>query len=218
MEKALQWWYAQKLSQLSSEANLIREQLLQESFAMRRSLELSSDKLSLCPASHQKYIEQLERFHSSLKQLSDRLFPSSLNEGLPYAIRQSSEQWQRSLNYQFQLNLPQNWLSVMPLASFVALDVLEDLLHIQADKKSAYNLVLIDLEQTVADGKTNNELKVVLSANNPSQLIVKDDLTPQNASGKDRELQYLQHMFESLTSGTCQNIVTRNTNIWLFNW
>ena len=44
MENALQWWYKKKLTQLESEANLIREQLLQESFAMRRSLELSDEQ------------------------------------------------------------------------------------------------------------------------------------------------------------------------------
>jgi len=47
VEEALQWWYHKKLGQLESEANLIREQLLQESFALRRSLELSSIKSNL---------------------------------------------------------------------------------------------------------------------------------------------------------------------------
>ena len=44
MEEALQWWYKKKLTQLKSEADVIREQLLQESFAMRRSMEISSIK------------------------------------------------------------------------------------------------------------------------------------------------------------------------------
>lgn len=204
MEKALQWWYARKLRQLESEANLIKEQLLQESFAMRRSLELSSDKLGFCTASHQKYLKRLESFHSSLKQLGDRLYPSSLNEGLPYAIEQSSQQWQQLFGYQFQLNLTQNWVSVTPMVDFIILSILEDLLRIQVEKTLSNNLVFIDLEQNVFDGKTNNRLKVVLAA--------------EDTLSNDRELEYLQQMFESLTSGTCKSIVMENSNIWLFKW
>ncbi|MEM7759057.1 MAG: hypothetical protein AAF298_13150 [Cyanobacteria bacterium P01_A01_bin.40] len=74
MEQPWRWCYYKKLRQLESEVNLIREQLIliQESFSLRRSLELSSAKSDKFVFCHQKYIEQIENFHSSLKALSDR--------------------------------------------------------------------------------------------------------------------------------------------------
>ena len=87
MDEALQWWYQKVLKQLESEANLICEQLLQESFAVRRSLELSSLKPNeLASSSRQKCVAQLEDFHFTLKELRDRLSPPYLNEGLPFAL------------------------------------------------------------------------------------------------------------------------------------
>jgi predicted deacetylase len=72
VEEALQWLYKKKLMHLESEANLIREQLLQESLAMRRSLELSSiEPNEFASSSRQKCAAQLENFHSTLKELSD---------------------------------------------------------------------------------------------------------------------------------------------------
>lgn len=204
MEEALQWWHAKKIGQWSSEANLIRERLLQQSFVLRRSLELSSDKLGPCTVPNRRHLKQLEDFHSSLKQLSDRLFPSSLNEGLPYAIEQSTQKWQQSLGYQFRLNLAPDWMSAAPTADFIILGVLEDLLRIQAEKKLSNNLVVIDLKQNIFDGKINHELKVVLAVN--------------EAPDNERELEYLQQIFRCLASGTCQNVVAGDSNIWLFNW
>ena len=72
VEEALQWLYKNQLRHLESEANLIREQLLQESLAVRRNLELSSiASHELASSSRQKCVAQLENFHSTLKQLGD---------------------------------------------------------------------------------------------------------------------------------------------------
>lgn len=133
MEEALQCWYQKGLRQLESEANLIREQLLQESLAMRRSLELSSSKSNKSlRSSRQKCVAQLENFHSTLKELSDRLCPPYINEGLPFALHYLTERWQKRLpSCQFELSWPHNWGSQTSTDSLIILNILEYLLRIK---------------------------------------------------------------------------------------
>ena len=219
MKEAIQWWYQKKLRQWSSEANLIREQLLQESFAMRRSLELSSAKSDKFAPRHQKYVEQLENFHSNLKELSDRLDPPYLNEGLPFSIQYSVEQWQERLpKCQFKLNLPQKWQQKSSVDDFIVLNILEDLLRIQEAKNLSNNLIAIDLEQNLSICEFNNQLKVMFVVENCNNSIVDGDLVRGNSYGNRQELQYLQQIFKSLTSGSCSNILSENSDIWLFKW
>ena len=210
MKEALQWWYKRKLTQLKSEANVIREQLLQESFAMRRNLELSPIKSGKFAACHQRYVEQLEDFHSSLKELSDRLYPSYIEAGLPAALQYSVEQWQKQLpHFQFELSLPQNWRSPNSTDSSIVLDILKDLLRIKEGKTLFNNLIFIALEQNTSSCSTNNQLKVMFLGKKVNDIAINSDRT---------ELQYLQQTFESLTSGSCSNILTEDSDVWLFNW
>lgn len=219
MKEAIQWWYQKKLRQLESEANLIREQLLQESFAMRRSLELTSMKSDKFAACHQKYVEQLENFHSSLKELSDRLYPPYLNEGLPFALQYSVKLWRERLpEYQFKLNLPQKWQPKSSANDFIVLNILEVLLHIQEAKNLSNNLIFIDLEQNPSIDKFNDQLKVVFVGEKSNIFIADSDRTEEDTYGNRRELQYLQQIFEGLTSGSCSNISGENSDLWLFEW
>ena len=221
MEKAWQWWYNQKLTQLESEANLIRDQLLQESLAIRRSLELSlvqADKSNSSSSSHQKCVERLEQFSFTLKELSDRLYPPYLNEGLPFALQYSVERWQKQMpKCKFKLNLPQAWLHETSTDSSIVLSILEDLFRIQEAKTLSNNLIFIDLQQNLFGCRANNELKIIFEEKN-DQATVRDNLAKHDAFSNKQELQYLQQIFESLTSGSCRNILTEDSNIWLFKW
>lgn len=210
MKKALQWWYKKKLAQLEFETELIRDRLLQESFAMRRSLEISALKSNeFNSSSCQKCITQLEDFSITLKQLSDRLYPSYLNEGLPLALKYSVTQWQNQLpNCQFKLNLPQKWQQKSSVNSFIILNILEDLLRIQNVNTLFNKLIFINLEQNKSISGLKNRLKITFDENS-SELTAKRDW---------QEYTYIQQMFESITSGSCQNILTENSNVWLFEW
>ena len=211
MEEALQWWYQKGLRQLESEANLIREQLLQESLAMRRSLELSSSKSNeSLRSSRQKCVAQLENFHSTLKELSDRLCPPYINEGLPFALHYLTERWQKRLpNCRFELSLPQNWRSPTSTDSLVILNILEDLLRIKEAKTLFNNLIFIALKQDSSNFNSNNQLKVMFLEEKTSNSTVNNDRT---------ELEYLQQTFEGLTSGSCSNVSTEDRDVWLFEW
>ena len=75
MKKALQWWYKKKLTQLELETELIRDRLLQESFAMRRSLELSALESNESNSfSYQRCITQLENFSITLRTYAKEKF------------------------------------------------------------------------------------------------------------------------------------------------
>ena len=215
----MQWWSQKKLRQLKSEANLIREQLLQESLAMRRSLELSSIKSNQFAACHQKYVEQLENFHSSLKALSDRLDPPYLNEALPFALQFSVERWRERLpESQFKLNLPQKWQPKSSANDFMVLSILEDLLNIQKTNTLSNNLIAIDLEQNLSISKFDNQLQVMFLGEKATKSISDRDRAEEDTYGNRQELQYLQQIFEGLTSGSCSNVSGENSDLWLFEW
>lgn len=235
MKEAIQWWHQKKLKQLESEANLIREQLLQESFAMRRSLELSSvksDKFASCHQHddwtstgytsvprHQKYVEQLENFHSSLKELSDRLYPPYLNEGLPFALQHSVERWQQRLpECQFELNLPSKWQKESSADDSMVLNILEDLLNIQKTHTLSNNLIAIELEQNSSLGKFDRQLKVMFVRERTKNFTADNTCAEEITDGTRQKLQYLQQIFEGLTSGSCSNILGENSELWLFEW
>ncbi|MBE9044705.1 hypothetical protein IQ255_09845 [Pleurocapsales cyanobacterium LEGE 10410] len=219
MKEAIQWWYQKKLRQWSSEANLIREQLLQESFAMRRSLELSSIESDKLTAHHQKYVERLENFHSSLKQLSDRLDPPYLNEGLPFALQYSVERWRERLpESQFKLNLPPFWQQKSSTDDFMVFSILEDLLNIQKTNTLSNNLIAIDLEQNLFISKFDRQLKVMFVGEKATNSRLDSDRVEEDTNGNRQELQYLQQIFEGLTSGSCKNISGENSDLWLFEW
>lgn len=211
MEEALQWLYKNQLRHLESEANLIREQLLQESLAVRRNLELSSiASHELASSSRQKCVAQLENFHSTLKQLGDRLFPPCINEGLPFALQYSIQKWREQFpGCQFELNLPPSWLQKSPAHNFIILNVLEDLLRIQATAAISNNLILINLKQDTTNRKSNNQLKVT---------FIHQDLNKQLSKNNQQELKYLQKSFECITSGACHSTWTKDSNTWFFSW
>jgi hypothetical protein len=211
VEEALQWWYHKKLGQLESEANLIREQLLQESFVMRRSLELSSIKSNeFVSPSRQQYVVQLENFHSSLKAISDRLFPPCINEGLPFALQYSVKKWREQFpGCQFKLDLPLNWRQKAQAPNFITLNIAEELLLVQIGESLTKNLIIIELKQNSLNHQLNNQLKIT---------FVEQESNKQLLRNNQQELKYLQKSFECLTLGSCKNTLTKDSNIWSFKW
>ena len=149
MEQAMQWWYDRQSQKLTWEAAQIRDCLLQESLAIRRSLELSlinSDKLSINPEI--KWIEQFENFHAYLKGLCDRLSPPYLEEGLPFALDYLIQKWQReSTNCEFQLQVTSK-LNQNPLNyNRIILSILDEVLKIEILDLLQKVFIYIDLQQ-----------------------------------------------------------------------
>ena len=106
----LQWWHQQQLQARRTEADSIRNGLMQEVFAMRRQLEVAvqpaAKDVSAVTASR-VHLAELERIYSALEEISNRLdFPFS-QDSLPLALRHRLKPWQRSL--QINMDFSHDW-------------------------------------------------------------------------------------------------------------
>ena len=186
MEQALQWWNDQRSEQLTLEAIQIRDRLLQESFAVRRSLELAQLKSDWL----YQWIERFEIFHNSLKELSDRLSPPYLEEGLPWAMEYLIEQWKITKpNYEFKWQFIPQWQDDRSQRNRIILTTLDELFKIETAKDLQKGLIFIDLKQNQRD----NQLKITINYSNSDAITLSD---------RHPELEYLQQSFRVLTSGT----------------
>ena len=48
--------------------------------------------------------------------------------------------------------------------------------------------------------------------------ISDSDRVAEDTHGNRQEVQYLQQIFEGLTSGSCSNVSGENSELWLFEW
>ncbi|MDJ0568052.1 MAG: hypothetical protein QNJ53_03300 [Pleurocapsa sp. MO_192.B19] len=207
MEQAIQWWYEQQYRQLTWEADQIRDRLLQESFSVRRSFELSSiesNKLSVNP--EHKWIERFEIFHMYLKELSDRLSPPYLEEGLPLAIEYLLQKWIIAKpNCEFQLQLIPQWQQNSSERNRIILTTLDELLRIEVSEFIKKAFIFIDLQQNQRD----NQLKIIVKP-------LKFDATV--FSNKCSELEYLSQSFRVLTSGTWITQTYKSESTHCLSW
>ncbi|MBD2409679.1 hypothetical protein FACHB389_24065 [Nostoc calcicola FACHB-389] len=207
IQQSLQWWSSRQSMKLFVEAERIRDDLLQESFTIRRNLDLLTvDNLNLSDNKIQECLKQIDNFHHSLVQLSDRLFPASLQDSFPLAIECLLEPWLVS-NPQlyFQIDLPLYWRHEPAERSLIVLTALNELLTITLAEVLASTSVYITLKQQ----KNIGQLIVEITYSNMSTFVLHSRLP---------ELNYLCETFRLLTSGKCFNR-TRNMNIrWYFYW
>jgi hypothetical protein len=206
-EKALQWWSKRQSMYLFQESHQIREQLLQESFVLRRSIERDlAESAELLPQNHQAWLNQLEQLHHSLEKLSDRLVPAYTEDSLPIAIQCLIKSWQlRNPPVKFQLDLPIGWRQEQPERNLLIIKILDELLKINLANNSTKMLINICLK----------------SQYNANQLIIKsnyyDDTTPIN-SLKSKDFEYLSETFRVLTSGQCFYRREDSKMSWYFSW
>ncbi|MDF5710707.1 MAG: hypothetical protein PUP90_24320 [Nostoc sp. S4] len=207
IQQSLQWWSSRQSMKLFVEAEKIRDDLLQESFTIRRNLDLLRvDNLNVSDNKIQECLKQIDNFHHSLVQLSDRLFPASLQDSFPLAIECLLEPWLVS-NPQlyFQIDLPVYWRHEPAERSLIVLIALNELLTITLAEVLASTSIYINLKQQ----KTIGKLIVEITYTNMSTFVLHSRLP---------ELNYLYESFRLLTSGKCFS-KTNNLRIsWYFYW
>ncbi|QSJ20889.1 hypothetical protein JYQ62_20665 [Nostoc sp. UHCC 0702] len=192
IQQALQWWFSRQSFKLFLEAKKIRDGLLQESFTIRRSLDLlAQDNLNLTTNKTQEYLKQADNFHHALVQLSDRLFPAYIQDSLPLAIECLLEPWLTS-NSQlyFHFDIPPYWRYEPAERSLLVLRALEELLILTLSNVSVSTSIFISLKQQ----KNIGQLMVQITYPDLSTVIFYSSL---------RELKSLCESFRFLTSGTC---------------
>jgi hypothetical protein len=207
IQEALQWWASRESTKLFLEAEKIRDGLLQESFTIRRSLEmLTVDNLELSPNQTQECLKKIDTFHHSLAQLSDRLFPAYLQDSLPLAIQSLLEPWIASRNHiYFHVDMPDCWRHEPAEGSLIVLRALEELLRITLPEV----LTPISIYITLKQQGNIAQLLVQITYPDVSNLVFYSSLP---------ELAHLCESFKFLTSGKCF-CRTKNLSVtWYFCW
>ncbi|NJL09630.1 MAG: hypothetical protein HC908_03810 [Calothrix sp. SM1_7_51] len=209
-QKSLQWWSARQSLKLFLEAEKIRDDMLQESFTIRRSLELlpadNREPSELSLKTTQNCLKAIDSFHQSLSTLSDRLFPPYLQDSLPLAIQTLLLPWITSQpQVYFQIEIPSYWRHEPAERSFIVLRSLEELLRIILPELQEQASVYIAFKTRAKFG----------------QLIVQftyPDIDTEIYYSNIKDLQHLCESFKFLTSGKCFIRIKHNKIIWSFWW
>ncbi|WP_202895419.1 hypothetical protein [Iningainema tapete] len=206
-QQALRWWSDRQSMKLFAEAEKIRDDLLQESFTIRRNLELLPvESLELSFDHTQECLNKINNFHLSLAQLSDRLFSAYLPEGLPLAIELLLQPWVASHPHiYFKMDVPSYWRDEPAERCIVILSTLEELLRITLPQVLTQISIYINLKQQ----ENIRQLLVEITYPDESTLEFHSNIP---------ELGYLSDSFRVLTSGKC---FCRNNNLsvaWYFFW
>lgn len=206
-QQALQWWFRRQSMQMCRESEKIRDGLLQESFSMRRSLELSLvDNVEISTKKSEDWLKKVENLHHSLEELSDRLSPAYIEDSLPLAIEWLLTKWRsRNPRLKFEMELPAHWRHEPPDRSMVILRVLDELLRITSSELLTDISIHVSLKLQGDIG----ELIVHISYLDLPTLVSYYNL---------KDLEYLSQTFRFLTSGQCFRRRKKLSVVWYFCW
>jgi hypothetical protein len=207
IKQALQWWSYRQSKKLFLEAEKIRDSLLQESFTIRRNLDvLKINDLNLSIHQISEYTKKIDNFHHSLVQLSDRLCPGYIQDSLPLSIQCLLVPWVASHPHvYFHIDMPGSWQHESVECSLIILRALEELLTITLRKFLTPIAIHISLKST----DNTRQLTVKITYSEISHHIFYSNLP---------ELKYLGDSLEFLISGKCF-YNSKNLRIsWHFCW
>ncbi|MBD2292969.1 hypothetical protein H6G06_05600 [Anabaena sphaerica FACHB-251] len=207
IKEALQWWSYRQSIKLFLESEKIRDSLLQESFSIRRSLDvLKIDNPNISIYEISEYIKKIDNFHHSLVQLSDRLCPVYIQDSLPLSIQCLLDTWVTSNSHvYFLIDMPVYWQHESVECSLIILTALEELLRITLREFTTPVAIHISLK---LKGNTKN-LTVKITYSDISTLMCYTNLT---------ELKYLSDSLQFLISGQCFYNSTNHRIAWYFCW
>lgn len=201
-----QWFCTRQFHQLLTQSEIIREQLLQQTFALMRSQELGA--MEACSADDaqqwQNCLALTQTFNQSLENLSNELWPPFVEESLPLALQHVIKQWTDQKTVQLRLELPSEWPQQQPDKQRMVLwCVRQCLLVLQSGARSAsLSLSLIEI---------NNRAKLWLSLDGLS-------LNTMNDTSLQDELKQIQHIFQFFMPGRCQLTYGETGVNFEFNW
>lgn len=207
VRRSLQWWQHRQSAQLCFEAEQIRNGLLQESFAIRRGLELAlADEMVTSKQVDPNWLKQIGKIQQSLEKLSDHLSPPYLEDNLSLAIRWLIEQWQITYpNLDVETNLPADWRHESIEQNRIILTTVNELLRLVLSQ----SVLPVSLSVNFKQQQHAHELVVQFSVAAGSTLT---------SDSSQTELEYLRQSFQFLTSGTCYLQRKDAAQIWYFRW
>lgn len=219
-QQALRWWFEQQHQWLCREAEQVRNGPLQETFVMRRQLEMNPNETLGKPLSqHPTWMAQVTQLNGQLVRLSDELSPPYLETSLPLAI----QAWAQEAELPgmpgmlgmpgvpgLMLCLPNCWHPEPPARVSLILSMLTYLMRLSmetADLPTAMSLALS--QQAGWGGRGVGVLEVRL-----------DYATTAIAAavGRSLNLQPLIRTFQVLAPGRCTQRQRQQRLIWQFRW
>lgn len=215
MVDLLQWWQQQRITSLKQEADAIRNGVLQEVFAIRRLLALCStqqtaqkrDNLDCAP--HAVELD-LEKIHTSLNQLSDRLDPPYIQESLPLAIGHAADKWKASLP--LTLHLPQAWPSEPTVHAHLLLMLLNALCKTLSARSTPQTTraALLSCNVSLKCASDSKNLTITLSYSDPVPAANITQLTAQ--------LTPIVQTFQLLSKGDFTMRLAANNATFKLSW
>ena len=205
MRRLLRWWYQWQTAKLDCEAERIREGLLQELFAVRRSLELAlvSDRVDTKEV--QQWLTQIETLQQALESVMHRLSPPYLGDSLPLAMQHLLTYWQAEYpGVCLELNLPADWDQEPIEQRRIILTTLDAWLRIIVPQLRLEAVLHISLKQQA----TSAQLNIQLTAPTVSALLSSSAIPLDN----------LQQFFQVLAEGKCYCQRHDLTVTWCYQW
>ncbi|MEO1351463.1 MAG: hypothetical protein AAFW84_22095 [Cyanobacteria bacterium J06635_15] len=193
-QRTLQWFYTRQSQQLAAQSEKIRDQLLQQAFALRRSVELCSiDVAKDTDKQLETSLRLSENFNQSLESLGDELSPPFLEDSLPLALQHLIRSWICNQPVELTLELPSDWpLQKSEQHRIVLWCVREFLMVLQS------NVELTDTQALKLDlTQKNDTAKLQLCcASQISEFVNRVKLLS--------ELNYIQQIFKLFMPGHCK--------------
>lgn len=127
LQQALNWWQQRTIARQAICAELLKEQVWQELFALRRHLSLDA-RLETSSITHSvQYLSSIERSIVGLNTLVQTLYPAYIDDSLPLALQYQVAVWQQRLPWlQIRAKLPPRWYLNCPYYNWLVLHLLDE--------------------------------------------------------------------------------------------
>lgn len=197
--RAWQWWHQRQTDQLHKQAESIRDDLLQQTFAFRRYLESTlADHGEHSDTETEQWLERFQAFYQSLERLSDRLSPPFIDDGLPLALQFMVQTWQQSYpGLTVLLDVPSDWPEQSANNNPIILSVITGIIELLPSVEGCQ--LQINLE------RKDSLCKLIFTQKH-------DPATGKTLCAKTPEIKHLKEVFRSLTAGRL-DIVTSETGL-----
>ncbi len=205
-QRAFRWWHSRQLAKMHQEGEAIRNGVLQTTFFMRRHLE--SPVPSSTETQHKldkRYLESIEKFHDSLKELSDYLYPAYIDESLPLAIQHLLDTWKNRSSLNLEYELPTEWGDEACERIHLVLMLLEEFLHTYVLEVTKNPAVCVKLKQQT----TLSELMIQVTYPEESNLT---DIKTSD------DIFHLSRTIETLLKAKCYYHRRHQTETWYLRW
>jgi hypothetical protein len=193
-KQLLRWWHRHQAQWLTSEADAVRNGLLQDLFAVRRQLEIGAGENALATVEH---------LYDALENLGDRLSSPYVQESLPLALQHALSGWPPELA--LEARLPDRWPDEPMEYVTLVLSVIE---HVR-QTLTALPISPQSCTVEMAEGQGHKQLTVQLDL--PA-------LSPQGEGCGSVDWGYHLSTFEAITGGQASCVYEGRTINWQLIW